>query len=1144
VKKYIIIKLISLIVLIALSVDTASANDTVLINAFDTDYKYSGWSGEHYPVIDLFGEKYVSLLFKNENTLSYRIYKFAELVLDSDTKYTLRAGEKLDLGKGYTLEVKTFNVNGTKAWMVFAKDGQYIDDQIINVSGLAAEKTWTVALDNVQNENNIVVMKVHVNQIISNSSGNILQIDGIWLIDYLNAKTLKTDDKLGAFTLSGINGDTLIFEFNDTLLTSNEIQITNGSFTESPAIYGDRIVWHDYRNGKHGIYMYDLSTQRETKITESQFESRSPDIYGGKIVWSDNRNGNPDIYMYDLSTHQETQITTNEAEQYLPAIYGNRIVWTDNRSGNFDIYMYDLSTHQETQITTNGSNQESPDIYGNWIVWEDWRNGNYKNSSNCDIYMYDLSTSRETQITSNGSNQYLPGIYEDSIVWTDWRNGNYKNWFNSDIYIYNLSTSKERQITANEFNQYSPVIHGNMIVWEDDRNRIGTDGNNKNFDIYMHNLSTSKEIQITSNKSNQMEPVIYGNRIVWTDRRNGGFDVYLFTVSGEEIQQIIPVADFSSNVNLSYAPLSVQFNDLSKNATGINWDFENDGKVDSTNKNPVHAYTVPGYYTVKLIAFNENGIRSKLATITISERKVLPDANLSSNVSQGFAPLPVQFTDLSKNATGWNWDFENDGKIDSTSKNPVHTYSVPGHYTVNLTATNDYGKGSKLAYISVFNPAETATPVANFSTNVSQGYAPLSVRFTDLSRNATAWNWNFGDGAYSTEQNPMHTYSSAGNYIVNLIVSNGKGTNSKTSNITVEPAKILPVADFSSNTTGGYSPLFVQFSDLSQNIAARNWAFGDGTTSTEQNPMHIYSVIGTYTVNLTVINGNGTASKFSTITVLQVTGSNIENTSNNSTNYTERSDGGSSDGGSSSGGSSGGGSSGGSGGGAGGSPEPATNVEVKEISQAFVTSGNSVKFDFPQKVTPVVYVTFNSKKTAGKTTTIIEMLKGKSNLVSGLPAEDVYKSINIWVGNSGFATSNNIENAIVCFKVEKAWIQDKSVDKSSITLSRYSDNKWNVLPTNISGEDDKYLHFAAKTPGFSPFAITGKNLSKEVVTETNAKPDTKELGKNNILETVKNISEQKNNTSITGKENKSTPGFEIISGIIALLGVLLYKKIN
>ena len=122
-------------------------------------------------------------------------------------------------------------------------------------------------------------------------------------------------------------------------------------------------------------------------------------------------------------------------------------------------------------------------------------------------------------------------------------------------------------------------------------------------------------------------------------------------------------------------------------------------------------------------------------------------------------------------------------------------------------------------------------------------------------------------------------------------------------------------------------------------------------------------------------------------------------------------------------------SSGGSGGGgAGGSPEPAKNVEVKELSQAFITSGNHAKFDFPRNATSVVYVSFDSKKTAGKTTTIAEMLKGKSTLVSGLPSGEVYKSLNIWVGNSGFATPKNIENAVVCFKVEKSWIQDKKID--------------------------------------------------------------------------------------------------------------------
>ena len=112
--------------------------------------------------------------------------------------------------------------------------------------------------------------------------------------------------------------------------------------------------------------------------------------------------------------------------------------------------------------------------------------------------------------------------------------------------------------------------------------------------------------------------------------------------------------------------------------------------------------------------------------------------------------------------------------------------------------------------------------------------------------------------------------------------------------------------------------------------------------------MHTYSAAGTYSVNLTVSNKNGTASKTATITVLTP-------------------------------GSSGGGSSvasgGGGGGGAGGSPEPAKNVEVKELSQAFITNGKPVKFDFAKNATCVVYVSFDAKKTAGKTTTIAEQLK-------------------------------------------------------------------------------------------------------------------------------------------------------------------------
>ncbi len=88
-------------------------------------------------------------------------------------------------------------------------------------------------------------------------------------------------------------------------------------------------------------------------------------------------------------------------------------------------------------------------------------------------------------------------------------------------------------------------------------------------------------------------------------------------------------------------------------------------------------------------------------------------------------------------------------------------------------------------------------PVAKFSTNVTNGYVPLTVQFTYLSTNAIGQKWNFGDRARSIQKNPMHTYLAAGIYTVNLTVSNAVGTNSMLSTINVltkTPKKIPTIA--------------------------------------------------------------------------------------------------------------------------------------------------------------------------------------------------------------------------------------------------------------------------------------------------------------------------------------------------------------
>ncbi len=472
-----------------------------------------------------------------------------------------------------------------------------------------------------------------------------------------------------------------------------------------------------------------------------------------------------------------------------------------------------------------------------------------------------------------------------------------------------------------------------------------------------------------------------------------------------------------------------------------------------------------------------------------------------------YAGESVIFVDHSVNQTVEILDF-GDNSPASSSANIAHTYTTPGDYTANLTVTNDVSSHSTLQTIKVILPL---APVANFTCDCTTGNVPLTVQFTDTSTGyPTAWDWNFGDigdGNTSKENNPKHTYSVAGNYTVTLKVSNENGMDSKTAVICVLQ---VPEADFSASVTGGYAPLSVTFTDLSKNATSRSWDFNcDGIQdSSEPSFTYVYPVEGTYTAKLTAINANGTAEK----TIQIVVDRELD-------------------------GESGGSGGSGGGGGGGGSPEPARNVEVKELSQVFITNGNPTKFDFPKNVTAIVHLSFDPKKTIGKTTTIVEMLKNKSTLTPDEPQGEVYSYLNIWVGNSGYATSKNIENAIVCFRVKKSWVEDKDIDQSSIILNRYSDKKWNELPATLLSEDDRYLYFTSETPEFSPFAITAKKILIENPSD-NENPEQH----GSIESGIEKDSEQAGNTSSPKKENLSTPGFEIIYCILGLFGVLWYRK--
>jgi len=287
-------------------------------------------------------------------------------------------------------------------------------------------------------------------------------------------------------------------------------QITTNPYSQSyPSIYGDKIVYQDFRNGNLDIYMYDLTTNTETQITTNSNSQTFPQIYADKIVYKDDTDYK--IHLYDLSANQEKTLATVSNPSF-PQIFNDKVVY---QSGS-KIYLYDLNTDIENLINFG----QYPQIYADKIVW----------NLGGDIYLCDLSLNggiggclpdQKTQITTNPNTQFNPSIYGNYIIYQD----NRKDGINYDIYLYNLISKAERKITPDgqrtSFGEINSLkIYENKIAYRDKRNGI--------WDIYVYDLTTEKETQITSDSADQGWPSIYENKVVYYGLSSGNSDIYMY----------------------------------------------------------------------------------------------------------------------------------------------------------------------------------------------------------------------------------------------------------------------------------------------------------------------------------------------------------------------------------------------------------------------------------------------------------------------------------------------------------------------------------------------------------------------------------------------------------------------------------------
>jgi len=322
-----------------------------------------------------------------------------------------------------------------------------------------------------------------------------------------------------------------------------------------------------------------------------------------------------------------------------------------------------------------------------------------------------------------------------------------------------------------------------------------------------------------------------------------------------------PKANFTVSSVSGCSPLSETFtNTTSGGSPGYTYVWKLGNSNISYSTSPSAIYYVQGTYDITLIATDASGKTDSVTkTITVLKN---PTSKFSASLQAGCAPFNVNFTNLSTPGSSklvkWLWDF-GDGSTSSSQNPGYHTYSAPGKYSVSLEVTDSNGCTGSLHisdYIYVDNP-----PTVSFSaSSIASCSPPITIKFssTVTSSSGLSYSWDFGDGTTSTSANPTKTYSNKGSFTVKLTVTDSLGC---TATETI-PAYVFigrPVASFTYSLPGGCAPLIETFSNTSVGAPAGStfyWEFGDGNTSTYENPTHTYTP-GSYSVTFVVTSPGG-----------------------------------------------------------------------------------------------------------------------------------------------------------------------------------------------------------------------------------------------------------------------------------------------
>ena len=372
-----------------------------------------------------------------------------------------------------------------------------------------------------------------------------------------------------------------------------------------------------------------------------------------------------------------------------------------------------------------------------------------------------------------------------------------------------------------------------------------------------------------------------------------GFGTYMVTLTvtngGCSDSRTYPVQTIDENPDFvasetnacRIANINFQVNNINPaNLLAYTWTFDGSGHSDTTiNTSFLHTYNTSGLYSVTLITLDQNRCRD-----TVIKNNYIringPVADFTANNVAGCKGLVTTFTDHSttdgiSSLVRWRFDF-GDGIIQDFAAPPFqHTYNTAGVFSVKMIITDAGGCSDSITLHDIIHATD---PIPDFVSADTLSCPGATVKFENMSApEGLTYRWTFGDGGFSTNPVPTHSYLATGNYAVKLWAQDIYGcadSITKTDYIRVKK----PVASFTVNDSlSSCSPFAVTFTNTSTFYTSSAWSFGAGQGNTTlENPTHYYSTPGSYQAKLVVTSPGGcTDSAFHAIRVSDTIGTRL-----------------------------------------------------------------------------------------------------------------------------------------------------------------------------------------------------------------------------------------------------------------------------